>query len=121
MHHRERVQREKALSWLISTGLHEALKLAARGDRDVSLEAELEQGAQFAARRADRTPEALIEHRERLQMLAALPPPQRRVLWLYGAGFSYEEIARSEACTLRAVERRLHNARSALKERDCER
>jgi RNA polymerase sigma factor (sigma-70 family) len=60
----------------------------------------------------------VIEDRERLRSLAALPPRQQRVLWLYGAGLSYQEIARRQGCTSRTVERQLQNARAALRERD---
>jgi RNA polymerase sigma factor (sigma-70 family) len=117
MHHRGRVHREKALSWLVTTALHEALKLVERADRDLSLETELEQGAQFAASRVNRTPEMLVEDRERLRALTSLPQCQQRVLWLYGVGLSYEEIACRQGCTARAVERQLQNARAALRER----
>lgn len=118
MHHRERVQREKAMSWLVATALHEALKLVERADRDLSLETELEHGAELATSRSGRAPESVIEDRERLRSLAALPPRQQRVLWLYGAGLSYQEIARRQGCTSRTVERQLQNARAALRERD---
>jgi RNA polymerase sigma factor (sigma-70 family) len=118
LHHRDRVQREKAVSWLVATALHEALKLVERADRDLSLETELEQGAEFTARQVDRPPDALIEARERLGALASLPHRQRQVLWLYGVGLSYEEIARRQGCSSRAVERQLQNARAALRDEE---
>lgn len=118
MHHRERVQRDKALSWLVATALHEALKLVERADRDLSLETELARGTQIGACRSDRTPQALIEERERLRALASLPTRQQRILWLYGVGLSYEEIARRQGCTSRSVERQLQLARAALRKPD---
>src|SRR5256714_15535245 len=42
VHHRARVRRDGALSWLAKTAVHEAFKLIRRADRELSLDAALE-------------------------------------------------------------------------------
>jgi RNA polymerase sigma-70 factor (ECF subfamily) len=116
--HRNGVQREKVLSWLVTTALHEALKLVDRAERDVSLEAAIEQGTDVASLRNVAAPQKLAEDRERLASLATLPRRQQKLLWLYGLGLSYQEIAQCQGSTTRAVERQLHRARAALRRRD---
>lgn len=115
LHRREDVRRETALSWLVTTAIHEALKLAGRAARELSLEAVAEQTGPFALVAPDRLPQALAEDRERLRSLAVLPTRQQRLLWLHGLGLSYEEIARSQGCTARTVERQLARARAKLR------
>jgi RNA polymerase sigma factor (sigma-70 family) len=115
---RARVHRDTALSWLITTAMREARKLVQRSGRDLSLEAVIDQGAELPGSRTDRSPQALAEARERLRSVTLLPARQQRLLWLYGVGLSYEEIARSQGCTSRTVERQLHSARATLRARD---
>jgi RNA polymerase sigma factor (sigma-70 family) len=115
---RDRVHRDKALSWLVTTALHEALRLVDRAARDLSLEAVIEQGTDVAALRMDLPPHNLAEARERLASLASLPHRQRAALWLYGLGLSYAEIARCQGGTAHAVEHRLQRARKALRKRE---
>jgi RNA polymerase sigma factor (sigma-70 family) len=120
VHHRDRVRRETALAWLVTTATHEALKLVRRTGSELSLETVLEQGTEIAPLRPGRPPEALAEDHERLASLTSLSPPQQRVLWLFGLGLSYEEIARRQGCTSRAVERQLQRARATLRAREAE-
>jgi RNA polymerase sigma factor (sigma-70 family) len=118
LHHRERVHRETALAWLVTTAQHEAAKLLRRAGRDVSLEMALERGLDVRPWPGDRSPHLVAEEHERLRSLASLPARQQRLLWLYGVGLSYEEIARSQGCTSRTVERQLNRARTTLQLRD---
>jgi RNA polymerase sigma factor (sigma-70 family) len=115
VHHRTRVRQETALGWLVTTAVHEAFKLAHRAGRDVSLEEAIEQGVDFVCSVPARAPDLVVEQRERLALLRSLSPRQQRVLWLYGLGLSYEEIARHEQCTSRTVERQLQQARDSLR------
>lgn len=111
-------QLDNAAGWLITTALHEALKLTRRSRRDASLDTLVEQGGDFACPTADRSPHGLAERRERLRALSSLPPRQQQLLWLYGLGLTYAEIARRQGCTSRTVERQLLHARTVLWERE---
>jgi RNA polymerase sigma factor (sigma-70 family) len=113
LHHRDRVHRETALTWLSRTAVHEAFKLLRRDRRELSLEDAVEQ-SNAPALRGDVTPVELSERRERLSELARLPERQQRVLWLHAFGLSYSEIAEHERCTVRTVDRQLLRARKGL-------
>jgi RNA polymerase sigma factor (sigma-70 family) len=114
VYHQRRVGREAALAWLVTTATREALRLLRRGSRELPLDL-AEAVADSESVLIDPGPAELIEQRERLEMLALLPLRQRRVLWLRGLGFSYEEIARRDGCTKRTVERQLAHARLTLR------
>jgi RNA polymerase sigma factor (sigma-70 family) len=118
VHHRQRVSEDTAPGWLITTALREAKRLARQAHRDASLEAAIDQGVDFPSRRSDRAPDIWAEGRERLGRLGSLPPRQQRLAWLYALGLTYDEIARSQGCTTRTVERQLHRARLSLREGD---
>jgi RNA polymerase sigma factor (sigma-70 family) len=110
LHHRQRVHPETAMNWLVSTAVHEALRLLRRTRRELSLEA-----ADEALPRVDATLAEVIECRARLAELGRLPRRQQRAVWLHGAGLSYAEIASYEGCTTRTVERQLLRARRAIR------
>jgi RNA polymerase sigma factor (sigma-70 family) len=114
VHHRGTVRREAAFGWLVKTALHEAFKLIRRDGREVSLEAEIEAGHDKPDHRPG--PLDLYERRERLGTLGSLSARQQRLLWLYGLGFTYTEIAARDGCTPRTVERQLQRARATLRE-----
>lgn len=118
LRHRDRVRRETVLSWLTTTAVHEALKLVGRALREESLEAMTDWAGELYSASGNRAPHSLAEDRERLGSLTSLPQPQQRLLWLFGLGLSYEEIARRQGCTARAVERRLYRARASLRVRE---
>lgn len=113
--HRSRVRREGAFGWLVKTAMHEALKLVRRSGRDLSLEAEIESGD--AQERSDPRPgpDDVCEQRDRLSRLDSLSRRQQRLLWLYGLGLTYDEIAAQDACSRRTVERQLQRARTTLR------
>ena len=113
VHHRSRVHRETVFGWLAMTAMHEAFKLIRRGCREVSLEAEIEAGRDTPDHRPG--PPDLYERRERLKTVSSLTARQQRVLWLYGLGLTYSEIADHDGCSSRTVERQLQRARAALR------
>lgn len=112
--HRSRVGREGVLGWLAKTATREAFKLIGRHGRELSLDTEVGAGVGglFDLRPG---PGDICEQRERLSALGALSPRQQRLLWLYGFGLSYKEIATRDLCTPRAVERQLKRARASLR------
>ena len=112
VHHRGRIRRETVFGWLASTAMHEAFKLIRRGCREVSLDAEIEAGRDTPDRRPG--PVDICERRERLSTVSSLPARQQRVVWLYGLGLTYAEIADQDGCSSRTVERQLQRARAAL-------
>jgi RNA polymerase sigma factor (sigma-70 family) len=119
VHHRHRVNREAALSWLVRTAVREAFKLIRRESRELSLDGAIEsagEGGLSSAGVLVPGPEQLYEQHERLHALRALPERQQRFLWLHGLGLSYDEMARHENCTLRTVERQLLRATHAARE-----
>jgi RNA polymerase sigma factor (sigma-70 family) len=115
VHHRDRVHRDTAVAWLVSTAIREAFKLIRRGNRDLSLEGLLDQGGDVPGAAAALTPEEIVEHRARLEALRSLPERQRRLVWLQGIGLSYAEMADHTGATERTVERQLLRARRKLR------
>src|SRR5579859_1355562 len=113
--HSERVRAEAAFGWLTTTAVREAVKLSRASRRDCSLEAELEERGDGFLPHLGSDPVERYEAREQLTRLARLPLRQRRILWLQGLGFSYEEIASREGCTERAVHRQVARARKSAR------
>jgi RNA polymerase sigma factor (sigma-70 family) len=109
LHHRDRVHPETVMSWLARTAVHEAFKLLRRDRRDAPLESVIEQVSSAS-------PHEVLERRERLAGIGALPERQQRVLWLQALGLSYAEIAQREGCTERTVERHLLRARQRVRD-----
>ncbi len=109
--HRQRVQHECAVAWLIRTAQREALRQSERAERLSSLESVLEQAGETVVAGAVPSPEEVQEPWRRLEELDDLPSRQRRFLWLHAAGLSYGEIAHHEGCTRRTVERQLLRAK----------
>jgi RNA polymerase sigma factor (sigma-70 family) len=116
LHHRERVRREAAVAWLVTTAVHEALKLLRRAGHDVSLEVLIEAAgdAPISESVVGPSPEETVGRRLALEELDALSERQRRLLWMQGLGFSYAEIRDHTGDSERTVERQLIRARSRL-------
>jgi RNA polymerase sigma factor (sigma-70 family) len=108
-----RVRREVADRWLVSVAVHEALRLIARGGRDLSLQS-LEDDDPRLSRQVPDLVEELAEPRVRLEAIRDLPERQQRLLWLQGLGFSYQEMAGATGDLRRTVERQLSRARRTL-------
>ena len=111
LHHRHRVDRDGAVSWLITTALHEVFKLVRRDSHDLSLEQLLEETGDLRINRTAPAPQEVVAARLRLELLQELPERQERLMWLRGLGFSYPEMATETDMTVRTVERQLMKAR----------
>jgi RNA polymerase sigma factor (sigma-70 family) len=115
LHHRQRVERDRAVSWLIATALHEVFKLVRRAGHDLSLEEIMEETDDLRISRAAPAPEELVGPRLRLELLRELPGRQERLIWLRGLGFSYPEMVAETGMSLRTVERQLIKGRRTLR------
>ncbi len=114
--HAHRIERQVALSWLARTAVHEAIRLARRDQRELSLEGQVDEDSDISIASPLPGPHEQLEFRERLAEVRRLPLRQQRLLWLFGAGYTYEEIAGQEAgLTKRTVERQIQRGRRALK------
>ena len=109
--------------WFLRSVVNDALKAAARRERQVSLEASTEGGeTSLAELLADPnpSPDELAEAAETRQAvwsaLGKLPPSQRAVIVLrYYLGLSEAEMAGELACPPGTVKWRLHAARKSLR------
>jgi RNA polymerase sigma factor (sigma-70 family) len=118
LHHRHRVGRDRAVSWLITTALHEVFKLVRRAGHDLSLEQLVEESDDLRISRTAPAPEEAVGAHLRLELLQELPERQERLIWLKGLGFDYSEIATETATSVRTVERQLMKARRNLRRLD---
>jgi RNA polymerase sigma factor (sigma-70 family) len=115
LHHRHRVGRDRAVSWLITTALHEVFKLVRRDGHDLSLEQLMEETDDLRINRTAPAPEEAVGAHLRLELLRELPERQERLIWLQGLGFGYLEMATETDMTIRTVERQLMKARRSLR------
>jgi RNA polymerase sigma factor (sigma-70 family) len=115
LHHRHRIASDRAVSWLITTALHEVFKLVRRDRRDLSLEQLLEETDDLRINRTAPAPEEAVAAHLRLELLHELSERQERLVWLQGLGFDYPEMAIEAGMTRRTVERQLMKARRNLR------
>src|ERR1700743_2405724 len=80
LHHRHRVGRDRAVSWLITTALHEVFKLVRRAGHDLSREQPREKPDALQISRTAPAPEEVVEPRVRLELLRELPERQERLI-----------------------------------------
>ena len=113
--HAHRVERSAALSWLVTTAVHEAVKLIRRAERDLSLDAMSEGIGEDPTPSRAPGPDEVTEQRAKLALLHALPVRQRRMLLLHAAGFSHAETAGSLRLSRRTVERQIMRGRQRLR------
>jgi RNA polymerase sigma factor (sigma-70 family) len=113
--HRRQVRRETALSWLVTTAVHEALRLLSVQAGALSLEREIEELGDGALQVHAPPAADLCELRTRLEDMRSLSQRQQRLLWLQGFGFSYAEIAARTGSTTRTVERQLLRGKRKLR------
>jgi DNA-directed RNA polymerase specialized sigma24 family protein len=108
-------RRECALSWLVTTAVREANRLAHRDDREPPVS---EAGAALMTRDhgvAAAPCDDVVQRREQLTLVRHLPERQQRLLWLQALGLSYDEMAVYTGCTRRTVERQLLRGRQRLR------
>ena len=84
-----------------------------RRARELSLDVELEQGADPVALGPE--PWELLAERERISGVRELRDRPQRFVWLHALGLSYAEMAAHERCTTRTVDRQLARARGRLR------
>ena len=113
--YRYSVQRDNALSWLVTTAIHEAFGLLRRQNRFYSLEDAVERQGDVALLDTAPAADEIFELRERLEGIEALSQRQQQMLWLHGLGYTYQEIAATTGCTKRTVERQLLRAKRKMR------
>jgi RNA polymerase sigma factor (sigma-70 family) len=113
------VSREQSFSWLTTTALREARRLAAQTAREVSLESieGPDGGVSTRAEVCEGPHESVAEHL-RVQAMRRLSRRQQRLIWLQALGCSYEEIATLTGSSHRTVHRQLVRARARLRALD---
>ncbi|HEX3688282.1 MAG TPA: sigma factor-like helix-turn-helix DNA-binding protein [Solirubrobacteraceae bacterium] len=115
LHHGHRVGRDRAVSWLITTALHEVFKLVRRDGHDLSLEQLMEETGDLRINRTAPAPQEVVGARLRLELLRELPERQERLMWLRGLGFGYPEMAVETDMTFRTIDRQLTRARRNIR------
>src|SRR5947199_6381638 len=105
--HRARVRVDATLSWLVTTAVREARRLAGRDQRELSLDDALEQVGEPTLRLRSAPVEELLEQRERLAAVGQLPERQQRLLWLHALAFAYQKPLVPKASRQRPSGRRL--------------
>jgi RNA polymerase sigma factor (sigma-70 family) len=114
--HAARVRRDRALSWLATTAVREAVRLLHRQNEELGRLHEPEDaGRSCTGPPEPASSEDLIDRRERIRLIRRLPERQQRILWLHALGLSYDEIATYTGDTSRTVERQLLRARRRIR------
>ena len=85
LHHRDRVSRDRAVAWLVTTAVHEAFRLIRREDRELSLEALAEAGRDLRSAAGAR-PEELAVVSRRLDSSAPCPSASSACCGCRGSG-----------------------------------
>lgn len=98
---------DRGFRWLYVVALHEGYRLGDRARREAMIDS-IERLAGPEA--GDR-----LAHRERVDLVRALPARKRELVLLHAAGFTYPEIARLTGNSLRTVERQLLRGKRALR------
>lgn len=115
---RDRVNRDTALGWLVTTAIHEAWRLLRHEGGDLSLERLMEESGDPDWEPLAPSVEEIAGLRLRLDALRALPQRQGRLVWLQGLGLSYAEMGPVTGDSSRTVQRQLLRGRRTLRELD---
>jgi RNA polymerase sigma factor (sigma-70 family) len=99
------------LGWLATTATRVALRHLRAARRQVSLD----DGHLLRIGAVAPGPEQTVELRTRLAAVQQLPVRQRRMVWMHGLGFGYDEIAARTGDSRRTVERQLLRAKRHLR------
>ncbi len=108
------VARGAIFSWLARTAIREAVRTVIARRRELSLDAESEDGEVIELPAWAPGPEDVAELRDRLGEVHRLPAREQRMVWLHGFGYRYAEIAEETGESQRAVERQLLRAKRSL-------
>lgn len=103
------------LGWLTTTATREAIRARRAQRRELPLIAEHGVGEVIELPAPGPGPDRVVEMREQLAQIHRLPARQRRMLWLQGLGYGYDEIAAQTGDTRRTVERQLLRAKHTLR------
>jgi DNA-directed RNA polymerase specialized sigma24 family protein len=106
--HRDRVLDENPVGWLVTVAWRETLALL----RKRRVEASSAVPLTFAR---DGDPEAALEPREGLELVAQLGPNQRLAVGLQAGGFGYQEIAELTGKTYTWTNRHVSEGRARLR------
>jgi RNA polymerase sigma factor (sigma-70 family) len=111
---RARVRSDRAVAWLVTTAVREAIRMTRRAGRELYLEDLLDDTGELQHLGEHPAADEAVECRLRLESLHALPDRQQRFVWLQALGWSYAEIAELTGATPRTIDRQLLRARRAL-------
>lgn len=108
--------RDKVFGWLYVVALHEAYRLSGVERRDAHLDCLPSRDGDWTTLMNDpRTIDLVLEAREALRAVAALPEHQRKDFARHVGGYSYREIATATRRTYTNVDKTLDRARSQVK------
>ncbi len=112
---RAQVRPDRAVPWLVTTAIREAVRLIRSSRREVFLEDLLDDDGELHGPAApDPEPDEIADHRIRLESLRLLEERQRRFVWLQALGWSYAEMSDITGASPRTIDRQLLRARRAL-------
>jgi len=103
------------LGWLATTATRVALRHLRAARHQVSLDDEEQREHLVRIGAVAPGPERTAELRARLAAVQQLPVRQRRMVWMQGLGYGYDEIAARTGDSRRTVERQLLRAKGHLR------
>jgi RNA polymerase sigma factor (sigma-70 family) len=112
----ERISRESALPWLVTTAVRQAWRLDRQEQRELSLEAVTEETAELPVPSRLPGPAESAEVHERLRSLETLSDRQQRLVWLRAMGLSHVEMAAYTGDTVRTVQRQINRATAQIRQ-----
>src|SRR5207248_10722079 len=90
--HAKGIEPETAPAWLAKTAVRHAVKLIRRDQRELSLEAHLDEAGELGLAAIAPDAAQYAEWHEQLESVRRLPRRQQTLLWLRAAGLGYTEI-----------------------------
>jgi RNA polymerase sigma factor (sigma-70 family) len=113
--HRRKVTPGCELGWLVTVATRVALRKLRAARRQVSLDDAEQRQHLVRIGAVTPGPERTVELRARLASVQQLPVRQRRMVWMQGLGYGYDEIAQRTGDSRRTVERQLLRAKRHLR------
>lgn len=114
--HHQRVRPDRAVAWLVTTAVREAIRLKRRAGREIFLEDLRDDNGEIPAFSLVVAADEVVEQRSQLEAVACLPERQQRLVWLHALGWDYRETAALTQDSRRTVDRQLVRARRRLRE-----